>query len=290
MSRKGIMLCYPFEEKRLKKWPTPYLVQPKLDGDRCRAISDEHGYFTLYSSEENIIESVPHIVYELDSLGLPDTELDGELYIHGEAHQDLRSIISRTVNPHDNFESMQYHVFDIVSSRGVVNIEDSQLIRTDRMYDLPLKDKSHLQFVATHVARSLADVMGCMADFIKSGYEGIVVRHPYFPYIRKRSIGMMKFKPRKDDFYTIIGYEEEISIEGIPKNSLGALWLSSGLGEEKFKVGTGSFLTRERREQLWPIRESLVNKIAHVKYQHLTERRVPRFPVLVDIIEVKDGN
>jgi len=33
--RAGVQLCYPFEEKRLAKWEPPYIVQPKLDGERC---------------------------------------------------------------------------------------------------------------------------------------------------------------------------------------------------------------------------------------------------------------
>ena len=35
---KGIMKCYPFEEKRLAEWNPPYICQPKYDGVRCRAI------------------------------------------------------------------------------------------------------------------------------------------------------------------------------------------------------------------------------------------------------------
>jgi hypothetical protein len=56
--RTGIMLCYPFEEKRLNKWGNKFLLQPKLDGDRCRAIFDEYGKVKLLSSEENEFNSV----------------------------------------------------------------------------------------------------------------------------------------------------------------------------------------------------------------------------------------
>ena len=35
---KGIMKASPFEEKRLTKWNPPYIIQPKYDGFRCRAI------------------------------------------------------------------------------------------------------------------------------------------------------------------------------------------------------------------------------------------------------------
>ena len=62
---KNIMKCYPFEEKRLAKWKPPYIVQPKFDGVRCRAIPTDTGYL-LVSSEENVIFSVPHINEELN--------------------------------------------------------------------------------------------------------------------------------------------------------------------------------------------------------------------------------
>jgi len=79
---KGIMKCYPFEEKRLAKWQPPYIVQPKYDGVRCRAVPIPGGGYILLSSEENVIYSVPHILDWLNRVQLT-TELDGELYCHG---------------------------------------------------------------------------------------------------------------------------------------------------------------------------------------------------------------
>lgn len=118
---------------------------------------------------------------------------------------------------------------------------------------------------------------------IELGYEGIIVRHNMAPYQRKRSTLVMKFKPKKSDGYKIIGYEEEISIEGVPKGSLGSLQCKSGDGNV-FSVGTG--FSRDQRDQLWQVREGLNGKVAKVKYQHITSgRKVPRFPVFVEVIE-----
>jgi ATP-dependent DNA ligase len=277
MPRTGIMLCYPFEEKRLAKWVKPFLIQPKLDGDRCRAIFDEFGKVTLLSSEENIIYSAPHIVEQLENKGLKNVELDGELYTHGVSHQTIHSAVSRTVNIHPEFESIEYHVFDTISAapqaRRILNLEEYEV------------ESDNVKIVDTRSGNSVSDVMEALEYYTEQGYEGVVLRCMGLPYVRKRSTGMMKFKPRKSDFYTIISYEEEISIHGEPKNSLGALVLSSEIGDI-FKVGSGSFLTRENRKLLWDKKETLVGGLAHVKYQHLTDRRVPRFPVLVDIISV----
>jgi ATP-dependent DNA ligase len=277
MSRSGIMLCYPFEESRLKKWGNTFLIQPKLDGDRCRAIFDEFGKVKLLSSEENEINSVPHIVDQLEQTGYRSIELDGELYTHGANHQLIHGTVARTVNLHPEFENIDYHIFDIVTGDAQINRSiwiDTKLIESD-----------NVKKVETWAGEDINDVMKALEYFTENGYEGVILRNINLPYVRKRSTGIMKFKPRKSDYYTIVGYEEEVSIKGEPKNALGALILKSDT-EQIFKVGSGSFLTRENREMLWQKKESMINQVAHVKYQHLTERRVPRFPVLVDIIGI----
>jgi ATP-dependent DNA ligase len=272
--RQGIMLCYPFEEKRLHKWPTPYIVQPKLDGDRCRVIFNEAGSVTLLSSEENEIVSVPHINKALEEYGFTEMELDGELYTHGTSHQDIRSMVGRTVNIHPEHELMQLHLFDVVN----------QDVQAKRLLELKenVPESEYIKIVRSDMAMNLDEIIEILMEYDSEGYEGVVVRHIGFPYLRKRSTGMMKWKPRRSDYYTITGYEEEISIHGEQKGALGALWLQSDEGEA-FKVGSGTFLTRDNRTVLWADREKLVGRIAHIKYQHLTERKVPRFPVLVEI-------
>ena len=274
--RTGIMLAYPFEERRLEKWPVPWLVQPKLDGDRCRAIFDSEGCLTLLTSEANNITSVPHIFNTLQDMGLRDIELDGELYNHGTPHQELHGVIGRTVNLHSDFESIQFHIFDYVSEKPQVK----------RLVELQenIKETSCIKIVPTEAAVSIEGIMKHLDTFTNLGYEGIIVRHLAYPYVRKRSTGMMKFKPRRSDYYQVVGVEEEISIHNEPKGSLGALWLSDQSGE-RFKVGSGSLLTRENRKRLWQDQTKLLGKYAHIYYQHLTERHVPRFPVLVELID-----
>lgn len=272
--RQGIQLAYPFEEKRLYKWGFPVLVQPKLDGDRCRAIIDNEGICTLLSSEEHIITSVPHINQELESMGIRGIELDGELYIHGRSHQEIHGLVGRSRNVSPDHTDVEYHVFDVAGG-------EPQIKRTIAL--------SHINFIKNVVrvpsftAGSFTEVMDILDMFIRTGYEGMIVRNITYPYLRKRSTGMMKLKPRKEDHYLIIGYEEEISKDGTPKDALGALVLQSDAGHV-FKVGSGSFLTRENRVNLWKAKENIVGKIAQIKYQHLTERRIPRFPVLIDIV------
>ena len=276
---KNIMKCSPFEEKRLVKWEPPYIVQPKYDGIRCRAIPVSNDRYLLLSSEENVIFSVPHINKMFTRLSpmLKGAELDGELYCHGMpfegADPSISSITSRTKNLHKDYEKIQFHCFDIVNDK-------CQMQRTLDIENLIGKDP-HLVIAPFFLCNNLSDIMEVFESLVRENYEGIIVRHKLNRYQRKRSTFVMKFKPKQEDKYEITGFEEEISINGEPKDTLGALICKSGDGNS-FNVGTG--FTDERRKELWEGRQLLIGQVARVKYQHITSgRKVPRFPVFIEI-------
>jgi len=271
---KGIMKACPFEERRLAKWQPPYIVQPKYDGVRCRAIPIKTGGYLLLSSEENPIFSVPHINKALESLSL-GIELDGELYCHGMSFQDILSITSRTVNFHPDYRNIEYHIFDLAQENKP---------QMARIIDLDIIQLSHPLIKAPFwLCYSLEDIMRVYDKLINMDYEGIIVRYLYALYVRKRSVWVMKFKPKKEDNYAIIGCSQEISIENVAKNSLGSFICKSGDGDT-FSVGTG--FSKDTRRELWKKREELPGKICKVQYQHLTSgKKVPRFPVFVEVIE-----
>ena len=268
---KNIMKCYPFEEKRLAKWDPPYIVQPKYDGIRCRAIRIESGCLLL-SSEENVIFSVPHLNVAIGDLNL-DIELDGELYCHGMSFEQITSITSRTKNLHPDHTKIKFHLFDVVN-------EEPQFKRL--AYVKSIGEMSRwIEPTPFWMCDDLDDIMRVYDKLIDLGYEGIIVRHYLNMYVRKRSTALMKFKPKKEDTYEVIGFQEEFSKDGNPKDTLGALVCRSGDGEV-FNVGTG--FTEERRKEIWEARGILEGQIARVKYQHVTSGKgVPRFPVFVEL-------
>jgi len=272
--RVGIMLCYPFEEKRLLKWNVDVLIQPKLDGERCRALIYNKNV-TLISSEGNIINSVPHINKALLETGMDKIELDGELYIHGLPFEEIHSRVSRKTNLHPRYDEVQYHIFDSVSNEAQI----TRLIELTK-YEM---NPDILQIVST-VRSDRGDIQNIMLwleHYQKQGYEGIVIRHPHATYKRSRSTLMMKFKPRKKDAYRIVGYVEEKDKYGHPKGTLGAVICRSNDGS-LFNVGSG--FTADQRQDYWQKREDLIGRIVIVKYQHLTPgRNVPRFPVFSEI-------
>jgi DNA ligase-1 len=274
------MKCVPFEEKRLAKWNPPYIVQPKYDGIRCRALKlhtvrldiESNSNHLLLSSEENPIFSVPHLNSILDKLNI-QAELDGELYCHGMTFEQISSITSRTVNLHEDYIRIQYHVFDIIN-------EECQIRRTKIIENL--RGLSPWIVVSPfYLCESLDEVLKAYDSIIAKGYEGIIVRNIDAPYERKRSTLVMKFKPKKEDEYVITGFKEEIDASGTPKDTLGALTCISGDGST-FNVGTG--FSDERRKQIWEGRDLIIGQVAVVKYQHISSaNKVPRFPVFVEI-------
>lgn len=283
--RSGILLCYPFEEKRLKKWSPPYIVQPKLDGERCRALHHPGLGWQLLSSERNIFTTVPHINFALENSLVPHhLELDGELYRHGLEFEEIHSRVSTIRKSlHPQFNEIQFHVFDVVK----LNLPQWERLR--RLSELSERFRPGLVKVVTKAAEDLDGVLRIYDEFISQGYEGIIVRHIDGPYVRRRSTFVMKFKPKKSDEYRIVGVKQMVDKDGNPKEMLGALICKAQDTDEQFSVGSG--MDDSFRTENWPLEKALelVGKSALVEYQHITSGKgVPRFPVLVSITESEE--
>lgn len=278
--RTGIMLAYPFEKGRIERnFHLPIILQPKLNGERCRVLI-KSGKVHLVSSEGNVINSVPHIYKDFEELvkrGVCDIELDGELYAHGLPLQKIHSLVSRKVNIVDS-EVIQFHCFDLVSES--LSQFDRLSLLFSELWKL-IKDLPSISLVPTHQVTTLGEIEEKLLHYMSQNYEGIILRDPLAKYVRRRTTTMLKWKPRKQDCYLIVGTKEEIDKDGFPKGTLGAIICESD--GEQFSVGTGSYFTRERRQELWEIRDSLPGKYAVVKYQELTERKVPSHPVCINI-------
>jgi DNA ligase-1 len=267
--RTGIMLAYPFEEKRLLKWRLPYLVQPKYNGLRCIA-ERLSGGVNLRSSTDLPIHTVPHIIAEV--LKLPFGIYDGELYLH-ESFQALTSIVSRD-SLHPDFQKVKYMIFDIKSAH-------TQTVRLMTLAALRDSVDPAVIEISPAWACGVEDIEPILAEQMALGFEGLILREPTALYKEKRATTMMKLKPRSSDTYRIVGFQEEISIDGNPKNRLGAFLVEDADGRA-FKVGSG--FTHAQREYFWGCREDCVGHLIYVKYQALTDRGVPWFPVFIEVV------
>ena len=279
MKRKNIQLAYPFEEKRLNKWlsekPHAVIVQPKLDGERCRARVDS-GYLELLSSEGNEFFSVPHINRILEPIfeEYPFLELDGELYAHGWDFPQIHSVVGRTVNIHPDHEKIDYWVFDVVN-------RESQFYRLERLSRM-VEEINHpsIKLVPHQLASSYDEIIEIFNKSIESGFEGIIVRHPLSIYKRSRSTFMMKFKPKQVDEYEITRVIEAVSKDGEPKEMVGAFEVTDG--DQPFKCGAGC-LIHSQRVELWNKRNDLVGRTLVVQYQHRLPSGIPRHGLAIKL-------
>lgn len=282
LKREGIQLCYPWEERRLEKsgFPADFFIQPKLRGERCWVSWMGEREPVLISSYGNEFKFLEHITEELK--GLPKAEYDGELYRHGWSQEDVNSAANRKVNKNKDSGELEYHIFDVKSEQNQMD-RFLYLKKIEKEYFGKL---SSIKFVPTFVT-SYSDWLEQSAEFIEEGYEGSVLRHPGWSYVEKRSLGVVKFKPTETDQYVIIGAEEEISIYGEPKNTLGSFRVM-GLTEENpviFYVGTGPALTKEKRKALWEMRSQLPGKRLIVKHEKIrTAGGIPVATVALEII------
>jgi len=274
MARTNIMLCYPFEEKRFNKWEQA-IIQPKLDGFRCRALIRPDRVDLLSSEENSFNFAVPHIsesLYKQAKLLMDNGifELDGELYNHDLSFEEISSICNRTVNCSPNHQQIEFHIFDQVC-------ESTPFYRRI----LPLKNAvsyindPNLVVVSDMNVTRMDQIENALKAVTTNGYEGIIARNPNYPYQRKRSTGIMKWKPTKKDEYKIVDTLEEHDKHGQPKGTLGAFIVTDG--NESFQVGTG--FTEDQRQAYWNMRDMIPGRTCVVQYQHITSKGVPRFPV-----------
>jgi len=285
--RKGIMLCYPLEERRLlgqmqgpDPWSPPFYCQPKLDGIRCRAVPNGDEYLLL-TSEENIIFSMPHIEDALNKAKASgvtfDMELDGELYCHGMSFEDTCSIVLRD-GIHPTHQMISFNIFDVCLE------ETPQSLRSVVLKELSPRINQPLRVVETEQNSDMLSVMESFDRYVFLGYEGIIVRERNGRYVRRRSTSIMKFKPHQSDTYDIVDYKQEISIDGVPKGRLGSVvCITDG---DRFSVGSG--FSDIQRHKLWAIRHLLIGGTITVKYQALSEKHIPRFPIALEVFPRKE--
>ena len=159
--RKGIMLCYPYDERRLRRWSTDSVyVQPKLDGERCIATVGPLNEVTLYSSTRQVIHTAPHINSAIEDLHLPEgVALDGEIYVHGWPRELIRSILSGNPETKSLAHLLQLYCFDL--KIGLATFAE----REELLKSIISKNKSRaLFYVESYKEKAEPDEIAQMLD------------------------------------------------------------------------------------------------------------------------------
>lgn len=193
--------------------------------------------------------------------GLPQSPLDGELWIDRKKFQRTVSIVRRQ-DKSDLWKEVRYLVFDAPSAPG--GFEE----RVRFLESMFAKQTS--RFVTLHphdLCKDIACLRAELARIEALGGEGLMLRQPGSKYAAGRSSTLLKVKSFKDADAVVIGHQAGA---GRHKGRLGALLVRLPDGTE-FAVGTG-FSDKERESP------PAVGSTITFRYQELSEGGVPRFP------------
>jgi DNA ligase 1 len=198
--------------------------------------------------------------------GLPDTPLDGELWLDRGKFQVAVGIAKRQDKP-DTWKQLRFVIFDAPALPD--DFETRMRFYQDYInLHNPAFAVAHSQAPCT----SLDHLRGELDRVITLGGEGLMLRQPRSKYAAGRSSTLLKVKRFHDDEARVIGHQPGA---GRHKGRLGALLVALPNGVE-FGVGTG--FSDKEREVPPPIGSTIT-----FRYQELTEGGVPRFPSYLGI-------
>jgi len=255
----------------------PAFMQPKLDGIRCIAILKK-GKCTLWTRTRKQIKSVPHIVAALEQAFHPTESvvLDGELYNHKyrDQFEEIVSLV-RKDKPDPRCDMVQYHVYDTIRPGSFSS-------RLDWLEQVPLSGTrcpvslvtqcciNTVVLVPTVRVEAPEEVIQYFTDCRSDGYEGAMIRNDA-PYEHKRSYNIQKIKEFDDAEFKIIGVEP-----GRGRMAECAVFVCQGKGGE-FRCKMEGAL--DTLKQYLDKPKTVIGKLLTVRYQGLTNGKLPRFPV-----------
>jgi hypothetical protein len=196
---------------------TGVIAQTKLNGVRLVAYLRNNGgrsevvmysrTGSLYPGMDNIRAELKEILQRAAASGAGGYYLDGEIYRHGES---LLWISGQSRREQDD-SSLEYHVFDCFDPK---NPQESGIDRQNRLdgFLAPDSGYSHVKRVENFYPQSMEDVHALFQQFVREGYEGIILRRATAPYVfsvnGSRSSDVLRIKPKLHAEFKCVGFTQ----------------------------------------------------------------------------------
>mgnify|MGYP001252680294 CR=1 FL=1 len=265
-----------------------YWVSPKLDGLRCIILNGVAYSRSMKPFRNKCIQDwAKRYGAELEGI-------DGELISGSPTAANVFRDSTSVVMSEDGGDNFTFYVFD----KYIPNA--TWLDRNKQLHSL-LKDVPNIVIIE-HTYVCTEHVLETYEQrYLNLGYEGIMLNDAYAFYKEGRSgtkkPELIKKKLFSDSEFRVVGYEclysnqneakkdnlghteRSTSKEGlVPTEKLGNLKLITESGKE-FSCGSG--FDDKTRLQLWKERDTLVGRLAKVKYFEQGNYDVPRFPIFL---------
>ena len=263
------MLAYDYKKKS-DKIIFPCFIQPKLDGVRALGIGNQ-----LYSRNGNIFPTLEHIKKELEENN-DNLILDGELYTDDINFEKIVGLVRKSTKTQEEEKlslKIYFNVFDIVDK--TLTFKERYSILKNFIEKNSFK---YIKLVKTEICNKKELIEKYLDNYINEGYEGIIIRNGNGKYEENiRSNNLLKLKRFIDEEFEIINYTTPS--EG--KEIGCVIWECKTKEGKKFSVRPeGNY---NERKKLYKEGKKYIGKMLTVRYQELTNDKVPRFPVGVCI-------
>jgi len=268
-----VQLANVYNPAKHQKYGDVFFASPKMDGLRAYYVRAANEVYTRgnkkYTGMEHKKDILDKICYKYDLL-----MLDGEMYTKDIQFQAIQSEL---MNKTSKEKAVKYVIFACTSPAIKSTIEMVQIL--DCIKD-DLKDIPDIEVVEyTRVYNVPQGIRDLCIEYVKQGYEGVMLRHVTVHYDYKRSDYLLKYKIFKETDATITELHEG---QGKYEGMLGALEVMGKIDGMSFISEVGTGFNDEQRAELWKIRHRLKGKIVEVKYQGVTDTGDSlRFPVFI---------
>jgi len=254
----------------------PAYVQPKLDGVRLIAGPVQTDGSILFRSrtDKNSSSSIHPDLKKAISKGLPEgILLDGEMYAHNVAFQDLVHMYKKP-----DADMLSYHVYDMYDPENPDLPFEERTRQLQAILSPMARQTPYIVFVPTKVVRSQAELDAAHVDFVSNGYEGTMVRSRSAPYRMTRTADLLKRKDFDTDEFRIVGAKPGKGAH------LGAVvWDLEVPGKPGSRFHAVMKAPLNERRQMFQNKDRYIGKMLTVQFQGKSKEGTPRFPVGIAI-------
>lgn len=280
----------------LSKVRFPVLGSPKIDGFRC--IVGAEAYTSRLGKFPN-----RRVSRDLRGRLTDDAPLDGEIVVGKRRGPGVLSRTSSGVTSQDGNPDWRLWVFDAPR----VGVSKTNRLKLAAKAVKALDDK-RIRFVKHELLHSLDELQAYIDACLEAGFEGVMISDPDGAYKEGKSTVrqglLLKIKPFEDAEGRVTGYFEEMeNTNEAKREATGKLKRSSAKSGKKAKgslgglilcdvktgvsVRVGGGFTKEQRERLWPIRETLIGKLVKYKKQKVGQKDKPRHPGFLEFLDFR---
>lgn len=294
-----VMLCSGYEQKLADKIKFPAYVQLKMDGMRFNAIVRD-GKVEFRSRNGKELDLLGNLEKEFVKLsnGI-DCVFDGELLvmfpgdIQFADRQTGNGILSKAnKGTISEKEAAIVHatVWDVIPyayfTDGYCPTPYSKRFSSlEKLTSSQESNGKKIWLVASELVQNLEEANEKFEEYLRLGYEGIILKDGSAAWEDKRAKHQIKFKGELECDLKIVGVQEGT---GKYEGMLGAILCESSDGIVKVSVGSG--FNDSHRKNL--SNENLIDKIVAVKYNSRIKNKFGEeslfLPIFVELREDKD--